>query len=88
MNEENKWLSKKEDIATIFLEYFKGVLATSFLMEMEQIFQATEDKVDEERNKTLLREFTSEEIKHALDQMNSNKVSGYDGMTRCFYKKY
>ena len=88
MNEENKWLSKKDDIATIFLEYFKKVFATSFPTEMEHIFQATEDKIDDERNKTLLREFTSLEIKHALDQMNSNKVLGPDEMTRCFYKKY
>ena len=88
MNEENKWLSKKDDIATIFLEYFKKVFATSFPTEMEHIFQATEDKIDDERNKTLLREFTSVEIKHVLDHINSKKASGLDGMTGCFYKKY
>ena len=36
----------------------------------------------------MLREFTSAEIKQALDQMNAGKASSFDGMTSCFYRKY
>ena len=55
---------------------------------MERIFQSTEIEVNKEMNDTLLKEFTPMEVKFALDQMNTNKASGPDGMVGGFYKKY
>ena len=85
MNDGNEWLKKEEEMAKIFLEYFKGVYATFNPTEIKQIFQAIEIKVIEEINTSVLREFTSAEIKQALDQMNAGKASSFDGMTSCFY---
>ena len=72
----------------VFMDYFKGVYVTSYLTEMKQIFQAIENKVNEEMNVALLREFTSTKVEYAFNQMNANKALGLDSMTRCFYKKY
>ena len=85
---QGNWVEKDDEIATVFTGYFKEIFDTSHPHEMEIIFQATEIKVNEEMNEKLLKEFTSNEVKCALVQMNINKTSGPDGMTVGFYKKY
>ena len=45
-------------------------------------------RICDEMNRVLDREFTRDEIKKALDQMNPDKALGLDAMTVCFYKRY
>jgi hypothetical protein len=39
-------------------------------------------------NKSLLKEFTQEEVKGALDSIGDLKAPGNDGMPSIFYKKF
>ena len=41
-----------------------------------------------EMNNMLLEEFTPEEVKKALFQMNPTKAPGPDGMNTLFFQKY
>ena len=86
-NVEERWHEKKDDTANAFLQYFRIVYSKSYPIDIRQIFQIVEVKVDEAMNSTLLQEFKLEEIKRALNQMHPNKASGPDGMTIGFYKK-
>ena len=84
---QGNWVEKYDEIAVVFTGYFKEIFDTSHPHEMERIFQATEIKVNEEMNEKLLKEFTSNEVKCALVQMNMDNTPGPNGMTVGFYKK-
>ena len=85
---DNRWRSTKEEITSVFLDYFSNIYKTSSPTKMEKVFQVTTRKVDDQMNADLLREFTTEEVRQALYQMHSSKSPGPDGMTTCFYKEY
>ena len=55
---------------------------------MEYIFEKVEGRITEDINGLLMKEFTQEEVRSALDQMHPDKAPGPDGMTEGFYKKY
>ena len=63
LDSNNQWQSTKEDITSVFLDYFSNIYKTSSPIEMENVFQVTERKVDDEMNAALLREFVTEEVK-------------------------
>ena len=85
---QGRWLEKDDKISITFMEYFNELYDNSHPHKMERIFQATKVRVNEEMNDSLLKEFTSMEVKLSLDQINSDKAPSLDGMTRGFYKKY
>ena len=70
------------------MNYFERIFTSSNPTSMENIFQAMKSKIGGDENANLLKEFTQEEIKVALDQMHPDKAPGPDGMTAGFYKKY
>lgn len=47
-----------------------------------------ECKVFDEMNDILLSEFTTKEVKKAIDQMHSTKSMGIDGMSPLLYHKH
>ena len=70
---DNQWYEQEEDIARVFLNYFKKIFTSSNPTSMETIFQAMESKIGDDDNANLLKEFTEEEIKVALDQMHPDR---------------
>ena len=73
MDVDNQWYEQEEDIARVFLNYFKKIFTSSNPTSMETIFQAMESKIGDDDNANLLKEFTEEEIKVALDQMHPDR---------------
>ena len=67
LDENNRWCEKKEDIGNVFHEYFTTIYSFSSPTDMEQVLQEVDCKVSEEENLSLLQEFTTDEIKVALD---------------------
>ena len=87
-DDQGRWLEKDDEMAIVFMEYFKDLFHTSHPHDMEHIFQATEVRVTDEMNASLLKEFTPMEVKMALNQMHPDKAPGPDSLTTGFYKKY
>ena len=84
MDSNEQWRTRVEEVEGVFLEYFSRIYATSRPTQMEQVFQYIERKVDEVINNELIKEFTAEEVKQALMQMNPDKAPALDGMTALF----
>ena len=70
---DNKWYEHEKDITRVFLNYFERIFTSSNPTSMETIFQAMESKIGDDDNANLLKEFTEEEIKVALDQMHPDR---------------
>ena len=47
-----------------------------------------EAKVTEPMNDSLLKDFTADEVRQALDNIGDLKATGPDGMSAIFYKKF
>jgi len=63
-----------------FNNLFKG-------LRFEELLQCVPSRVTAEMNGDLMKEYTEEEIKQALDSMGDLKAPGPEGMTALFYKK-
>ena len=85
-DDNNTWIDKEKDIVNVFVSYFN--FTTSCHTNIKQIFQTVDCRISNEVNADLVKEFTVEEIKGALDQIHSNKAPSPDGMIICFFKKF
>ena len=72
----------------VFIAYFNDIFTSSNPHSMDIILQTIEGSVIFEMNGALDKEFTCEEVKHALDQINPSKAASPDGMTACFFQKH
>ena len=75
---------KKTFIANYFLDLFRS----SGGQTSQQILNAVEVKVTDSMNESLLKEFTADEVRRALDNISDLKAPGPDGMPTIFYKNY
>ena len=69
---------------TIFLDLFR----TRGGQVSQQILNAVEARVTEPMNDNLLKEFTANEVRRALDNIGDLKAPGPDGMPAIFYKNF
>lgn len=77
-----------DDMATVFLDYFKGMFSSVKSCYMDQIYNIVGKKISNDINNSLSWDFTVDEIKVAMQQMSLGKSLGPDRMTTSFYKKY
>ena len=75
---------KKTFVANYFLDLFR----TRGDQVSQQILNAVEAKVTEPMNDSLLKDFTADEVRRALDNIGDLKAPGPDGMSAIFYKKF
>jgi hypothetical protein len=80
--------SSTDAIGEAFTSYFKYLFSSEGPTEMEYCLDAMAQRVTPKKNLTLLKEFTGEEIVHALGEMQPLKALGPDGFGACFFQQH
>ncbi|XVE51782.1 hypothetical protein DITRI_Ditri02bG0068900 [Diplodiscus trichospermus] len=81
------WRENKE-LDEVFKGYYTDVFTTAEPRNMDNVFEAVDKRIPDHLMIHLEREFSSVEIKQALDQIGPNKTPGPDGMTTHFFQSY
>jgi hypothetical protein len=68
--------------------YFSYLFQSGFLMMDQSVLDAVEEKVTTDMNRSLLADFTPEEVKKALFAIGDLKAPGPDGLHAIFYKRF
>ncbi|KAL0413736.1 UNVERIFIED_CONTAM: putative mitochondrial protein [Sesamum radiatum] len=78
------------EIQQVIMDYFSNIFTSSHSDSgvIEEIVVCLEPKVSDAMNEELLRPFTSEEIKLALDAMHPLKSPGPDCISPIFFQKF
>ena len=72
----------------IAVDYFQEMFTSVSTGSYSQVIHHVHEVVTSEINNMLLEEFTQEEVKKALFQMNPTKAPSPDGMNPLFFQKY
>lgn len=80
--------SSTDTIGEAFTSYFKSLFSFEGPTVMEYCLYAVAQRVTPEMNLTILKEFTREEIVHALGEMQPLKVPSPDGFGACFFQHH
>jgi hypothetical protein len=68
--------------------YFSYLFQSEFPMMDQSVLDAVEEKVTADMNRSLLADFTPEEVKKALFAIGDLKAPGPDGLHAIFYKRF
>ncbi|XP_012852582.1 PREDICTED: uncharacterized protein LOC105972190 [Erythranthe guttata] len=84
------WCEKEFELENIVSEYFRNIFTSEHpsMAAMEEMLGAIEPLVGDSMNKTLLEEYTQEEVKRALDEMHPLKSPGPDGFPAVFFQRF
>ncbi|KAL9235614.1 hypothetical protein vseg_010359 [Gypsophila vaccaria] len=80
--------TEEEELEDIAVDFFKELFTSTHPCNFEEVLSSIEPKVTDEINNRLLRPFSTDEVKIALDQMHPNKAPGPDGLNANFFKTY
>ena len=87
-NENGIWCESKENVAATAISYFENIYTTTNLTRIAEVVSLILAKVSGEMNDSLVRNFSIEEVRVALQQMHPTRAPGLDGMSAIFYQKY
>lgn len=77
-----------EQLEDLIIDYFKNLFLASSSIKNIQFLSSLKDRVIENMNRELGKEFTTDEVYQALIQMHPTKVLRPDGMSPVFFQKY
>jgi len=86
--EDGSWVEDEEEKRRFIANYFLDLFRSSGGQTSQQILNAVEVKVTDSMNESLLKEFTADEVRRALDNISDLKAPGPDGMPTIFYENY
>jgi hypothetical protein len=78
---------KQPEIGVAFSRFFQQLFSAGEVGDMSNCVDGLDHRVIDVMNATLLKEFTTLEVKVALNQMHPLKSSGPDGFSACFYQR-
>ena len=81
------FFSNQTDLERIAVAYFQEMFTSVSTGSFSQVIHHVHEVVTPEMNNMLLEEFTQEEVKKALFQMNPTKAPGLDGMNSFIFSK-
>ena len=87
-NENNEWLSNRNDIGSSFVQFYKNLFSSSnpqFPIALDNLILPV---ISDEDNVLLCAIPTAAKIKQTLFNIGSDKSPGPDGMSALFYKHY
>ena len=77
-----------ESIVATAVSFFEDLYTTSHPSRIHEVISSIPTRVTWDMNQQLIKEFTSEEVLMALQQMHPTKSPKPDDMSAIFYKKY
>ncbi|XP_042023745.1 uncharacterized protein LOC121771013 [Salvia splendens] len=87
--EDGSMSKDKDEIIDSFVQYYKGLLGTEGVVQPLRTEVLDRGYIlDDEDNKGLIREVTTEEIKKALFNISIDKSPRSDGYTSAFYRRH
>ena len=87
-NENGIWCESKESVAATAISYFENIYTTTNPTRIAEVVSLIPTKVFGEMNDSLVRNFSAEEVRVALQQMHLTRAPGPNGMSAIFYQKY
>jgi hypothetical protein len=86
--EDGGWVEEEEEKKGFIANHFLQLFRSNRIEEgyTQQLLEAMHPRITADMNAFLLREFTEEEVKNALDSIGDLKAPGPDGMPSVFYK--
>ncbi|KAL4310577.1 hypothetical protein GQ457_01G015360 [Hibiscus cannabinus] len=81
-------VSDEAGLHTIAKEFFQDIFSSQRVSNMENLLDGVSPCITSNMNKALLRDFTREEVFHALQSMSPLKASGKDGLGAIFYQRF
>ncbi|KAF7129689.1 hypothetical protein RHSIM_Rhsim10G0093500 [Rhododendron simsii] len=87
-NSAGVWISEQKIVLAEFQSFFAGLFTREDNQQDNGVVHLIPRRVTTSMNSSLIRAFSTGEIKAALFDMQPNKAPGYDGMTPGFFQKY
>lgn len=85
LDEDGLWHDKEDDIAGIFLNFYKHLFSSSSPGENEDILEFARSVITEDDNVLLSKPVNDSEVKEAAFQLGGMKAPGPDGFSGIFY---
>ena len=77
-----------EELSEMIVGYYNQLFTSSNPHDFEEVVQFTKRVVTEDMNRSLIRNFSKEEVEIALKQMAPLKAPGLDSMPPLFFQHY
>ena len=88
LDANGRWCETNESIVATAVSFFEDLYTTSHPSRIHEVISSIPTRVTWDMNQQLIKEFTSEEVLMALQQMHPTKSARLDDMSAIFYKKY
>lgn len=85
--EDGGWVENEVKKQAFITNHFINLFRSNIQGDPHQLLDAVPSRVSEVMNEHLLKEFTVEEVKLALDAIGDMKAPGPDGLPSIFYKQ-
>lgn len=87
-DDNQSWVEGEMGIADVAIKYLANLFTASNPSEVDDISGLIPSRLVVERQAYLVADYTEDELRHALKEMNPNKAPGPDGLTAQFYHKF
>jgi hypothetical protein len=81
-------VKEEAEMAAVVTNYFRDLFSSNTGHRVNELLEKVTPRVTNEMNELLVREFSAEEVKAALDCIGDLKAPGLDGLPAVFYKSY
>lgn len=86
--EDGSWVEKAEQLKEYISNYFFSLFTSTAGQDNDIILQSVQPRVTDQMNELLCAEYTEEEVKAALNNIDDLKAAGPDGMPAIFFKRF